>query len=128
MGTVRTWLVGADTSENPRSASRYWKYNHRLQAGLLALAVGALALLSVFVPRVEGVLNVTLGVGLGLLVVGWVTKQVLEEIQLRRCYDTPAQRAEAERKGAEARRERRAAAALREAEATVEDEVVHRQG
>jgi hypothetical protein len=131
MGTVRTWLVGADTSENPRSASRYWKYNHRLQraqAGLLALAVGALALVSVFVPRVERVLNVTLGVGLGLLVVGWVIKQVLEEIQLRRCYDTPAQRAEAERKGAEARRERRAAAALREAEATVQDEVVHRQG
>jgi hypothetical protein len=134
MGIVRTWLVGADTSENPRSAGRYWKYNHRTQraqAGFVALVVGALALVSVFVPRAERVLNVTLvavGVGLGLLVVGWVIRQVIEEIELRRCYDTPAQRAEAERKGAEAQRERRAAAALREAEANLQDEIAHRRG
>jgi hypothetical protein len=59
--------------------------------------------------------------------VGWVIRQVVEEIELRRCYDTPAQRAAAERKGAEAQRDRRAAAALREAEANLRDEMAQRR-
>lgn len=113
MEIQRVWLSGADTSEDlgPSRPQRLGsRRRERSAATAAAVVFGALAAGSAFAPTLERMLDVVLGGALGLLVVGWLTYQVIEEIKLRRCYDTPAQRAEALRKGAEAWRERQAAA------------------
>jgi hypothetical protein len=118
MEIQRVWLSGADTSEDLGPSRRQWLRSRRRERSAATIAVvvfGALAVGSAFAPTLERMLDVVFGGALGLLVVGWLTVQVIEEIKLRRCYDTPAQRAEALRKGAEAWRARQTAATLQAA-------------
>lgn len=78
----------------------------------IGLTLGAVAVLSVLVPAVERLLNLAFAavfvIGLGLLVVGWLIVQIVAEIDLWLCYDTPKQRAEALRQGELAWRARQA--------------------
>jgi hypothetical protein len=128
MRMVPVRLNGVETSENPNPSWSHWRYvrrTQRNQATAVAAVFGALALASSLVAVLERMFNIAfamLGLGLGLLVVGWLIFQVIAEIKLRRCYDTRVQRAVALRKGAEALRARQviaareAAAALQEAD------------
>jgi hypothetical protein len=93
-----------------------------------AVVFGAIASLAILMPpgRLLGALAIDVGVPLVLLIIGWLAIQVIGEIQLRRLYDTPAQRAEALRKGAEAWRARQADAVHQAAAARLESDILHR--
>jgi len=132
MGILPLWLYGAETSENLSPSWSHWRHVRRTQRGqatAIAAVFGALAVASVFVAVLERIFSIAfaiLGLGLVLLVVGWLIFQVIAEIKLRRCYDTPAQRAVALGKGTEALRARQVIAA-REAAASALQEVARWQ-
>lgn len=108
---INVWLRRAD-DESSRAA---WR--EKLSCLGIGLALGLVVVVSVLVPPVERLLNIVfigvVGIGLGLLAVGWLVVQLIAEIELRRWYDTPEQREEALRQGELAWRARQAAMAAK---------------